>query len=74
MTSQSNHHILTEIEAAKYIGMSRGFLAQDRMNGHRKNRTPGPPFIRIGRTIRYLQDDLEQWLRQHRIVQKIIED
>ena len=57
MTRESNHHILTETEAAKYIGMSRGFLAQDRMNGHRKHRTPGPPFIRISRSIRYLQEE-----------------
>jgi hypothetical protein len=47
--------ILTEKEASEYIGMSRSFLRQDRMNGYRVNRTPGPPFIKIGRSIRYLK-------------------
>lgn len=56
--------VLTEIEAAKYIGMSRSFLAQSRMEGNREKRTPAPPFIKIGRSVRYLIDDLDQWLNQ----------
>mgnify|MGYP002145412790 CR=1 FL=1 len=62
-----NKEILTESEAAKYISMSRSFLSQDRMNGHRENRTPGPPFIKIGRAIRYHIKDLDMWLNEHRI-------
>lgn len=59
---------LSEIEAARYIGMSRSFLAQSRMEGQRDNRTPAPPFIKIGRSVRYLRDDLDQWLnRFHRL-------
>lgn len=53
---------LTEHEAAKYIGMSRSFQAQSRMDGRRDNRTPAPPFIKIGRSVRYLREDLDQWL------------
>lgn len=55
---------LTEIEAAKYIGMSRSFLAQARMDGRRDNRTPAPPFIKIGRSVRYLREDLDNWLNE----------
>jgi len=33
--------LLTEIEAAKYMVMSPGFLRQDRMNDFRKRRTNG---------------------------------
>jgi predicted DNA-binding transcriptional regulator AlpA len=58
---------LTEKEAAEYIGMSRSFLRQDRMNGYRSSRTPGPKFLKIGRSIRYLMDDLQTWLLQHRV-------
>ncbi len=61
-----NKEILTEKEASEYIGMSRSFLRQDRMNGYRTNRTPGPTFIKIGRAIRYSKSDLEQWLNLHR--------
>lgn len=28
--------------------------------------TPGPPFVKIGRTVRYLKEDLDTWLEQFR--------
>jgi hypothetical protein len=46
--------------------MSRSFLRQSRMNGKRKNRTAGPPFLKIGRKVLYLADDLDDWLLEHR--------
>ena len=46
--------------------MSRSFLRQSRMNGKRQNRTPGPPFLKIGRKVLYLADDLDDWLLEHR--------
>jgi len=62
MTSHLQKQALTEREAANYIGMSRSYLAQSRMDGHREHRTPAPPFIKIGRAVRYLRKDLDQWL------------
>ncbi len=53
----------TEQETAAYIGMSRSFLRQARMEGLRKKRTKAPPFIKIGRAVRYLKEDL--WLESH---------
>ncbi len=58
--------VFKEAEAATYICMSRSFLSQDRAYGTLANRTPGPKYIRIGRAIRYLKDDLDLWLEQHR--------
>jgi hypothetical protein len=58
--------LLTERQAAPYIGMSRSFLRQSRMNGERQNRTAGPPFLKIGRKVLYLADDLDDWLLEHR--------
>ena len=52
----------TEQETSAYIGMSRSFLRQARMEGQRKNRTVAPPFIKIGRSVRYLKEDLDRWL------------
>lgn len=60
--------ILTEDEAAKYIGMSRSYLNADRCNGHRAKRTKGPVFMKIGKAVRYRKDDLDAWLQQNRIV------
>lgn len=54
--------VLSEIETSQYIGMSRSFLRQARMDGNRDNRTTAPPFIKIGRSVRYLKEDLDQWL------------
>ncbi|HAU0791357.1 TPA: helix-turn-helix domain-containing protein [Legionella pneumophila] len=58
--------VFKEVEAANYICMSRSFLSQDRVNGTLKNRTPGPKFIKIGRSIRYLKEDLDIWLDEQR--------
>ncbi|MEO8401037.1 MAG: DNA-binding protein [Gammaproteobacteria bacterium] len=58
---------LTEKEASEYINMSRSFLRQDRMNGIRENRTQGPKFLKLGRSIRYLREDLDSWLLEHRV-------
>jgi len=58
---------MTEKEAAEYISMSVSFLRADRMNGVRKNRTRGPEFSKIGRTVRYMKDELDRWLDNHRV-------
>ncbi|RXJ70495.1 DNA-binding protein [Veronia nyctiphanis] len=62
----SDKRVYTEQETATYIGMSRSFLRQSRMEGHRQNRTEAPPFIKIGRAVRYLKEDLDNWLDSHR--------
>lgn len=62
ISSETPQRALSEKQAANYIGMSRSYLAQARMEGARKNRTPAPPFIKIGKSVRYLREDLDQWL------------
>ena len=54
--------LLSEKEASQYICMSRSCLRQARMDGNRENRTPAPPFIKIGRSVRYLREDLDSWM------------
>ena len=66
MNNQNTPRALTEQETSQYIGMSRSFLRQSRMEGNRTGRTPSPPFIKIGRSIRYLKDDLDNWLESFR--------
>ena len=58
---------LSEQDAAAYIGMSPAYLQRDRCEGVVGNRTPGPPFYRIGRRILYKQSDLDAWLEKHRV-------
>jgi len=66
MSSPELTHALTELQAAQYLSMSRSFLRQGRMNGDRENRTPTPPYLKIGRSVRYLKEDLDTWLEQFR--------
>jgi len=67
MSTTQNIHALSEKDAAIYIAMSRSFLRQGRMNGDREGRTSTPPYLKIGsRSVRYLKEDLDNWLEQFR--------
>lgn len=69
---EENEKILTEIEAAEYIRMSRSFLSKDRMNGYRHGHKQGPEFIKFGsRAIRYRKKDLDAWIVKNRIVREL---
>lgn len=59
--------LLTDPEAATYLGVSLSFLRQGRMEGRRANRCAGPPFIKLGnKAIRYDLQDLDAWLAANR--------
>lgn len=48
--------LLTESEAAKFIGMSNKWLSNQRWMGL------GPNYVRIGRSIRYRVSELESFI------------
>jgi len=58
--------LLTDYEAATYLGLSLSLLRQGRMEGRRANRCAGPPFIKLGKAIRYDLQDLDAWLAANR--------
>ena len=66
MVEEAQTRALGEADAARYIAMSRSFLRQSRMDGDRASRTPGPRYLKIGRAVRYLREDLDRWLEQFR--------
>lgn len=68
--------LISEADAARYLGVSRSFLRESRMNGIRKNRSEAPPFIRLGggRAIRYCVEDLDAWIDKHRVELKDYRD
>jgi hypothetical protein len=54
---------MTSPQAAVYIAMSDAWLRKGRMN-----RDPNaPPYLRIGKAVRYLAEDLDKWLRSRRV-------
>jgi len=61
---------LTEKEAAHYIGLGVGTLQKSRMNGKLTGRLPPPPFVKLGKAVRYLKADLDKWLESHRVVKE----
>lgn len=53
---------VNEKAAARYIGMSVSFLQKDRMNGVLANRTKGPRYLKVGKRVIYLREELDNWL------------
>ncbi len=54
-----NERLLTSREAATFLRVSESWLAKARVNAI------GPAFIRVGRSIRYRESDLLQWMKSH---------
>jgi hypothetical protein len=55
MPNPDSDALLNEAEAARFLNISPRTLQAWRSRGF------GPPFVRIGRAIRYRRCDLEQW-------------
>lgn len=51
--------LLTPNEAAKFLKVSLSWLAKARMRGD------GPPYIKFGKSIRYSEAALLEWLKSH---------
>lgn len=59
--------LLDEGPTAEYIGMSVAFLRKGRCVGIVGNRTPPPPYLKIGRKVKYARTDLDRWLAERRV-------
>jgi predicted DNA-binding transcriptional regulator AlpA len=49
--------LLTAKEAANFLRLSSSWLAKARMRGD------GPPYVKLGRSIRYREGVLVQWMK-----------
>jgi len=63
MSHEHHTQLLTEKEVSDRIRMSVAFLRRDRVEGKRSGRTQGPPFLRIGRSVRFRASDVDQWIK-----------
>lgn len=59
--------LLNDIEAAKIIGLKVQTLRNYRFHGK------GPAYVKMGRSIRYLEEDLKQYILENRIVPEVAE-
>jgi hypothetical protein len=65
MAVQENRPPLKERAAAEYLGVSASYLRHSRVRGTTKC-TDGPPYIKVGKAVRYLPQDLDSWLAARR--------
>lgn len=59
--------LMDEKRAAKYIAMSVAYLRAGRCTGVTGGTTPHPPYLKLGRAIRYQRADLDTWLAARRV-------
>ncbi len=58
MNNHSQIDLLLEPkETSKILGKSTSWLAKSRLTGD------GPPYVKVGRSVRYLKSGLETWLQ-----------
>ena len=57
-TTERSSPLLDTFEAARYLGVPRQTLAVWRTH----NKRCGPPYIRLGRHIKYRRTDLDAWI------------
>lgn len=57
----ANRRVLTEAQAAEYVSMSKHTLRS------RRFKSLQPNFLKVGRSIRYLQADLDSFVEACRI-------
>jgi len=53
--------IMPPTEAAEYVGLSESMMAKLRCLGG------GSAYFKLGRAVRYRQDDLDEWLATRRV-------
>jgi len=51
--------LVTPRDAANLLRVSESWLAKSRMRGD------GPPYVKLGRSIRYAEGALLQWIKSH---------
>lgn len=72
----SNNHVtrqisqmLTSTDAAQYLGISRRTLENSRCSGVLCS-VPCPKFRKMGKSVRYSREALDEWLSQFKALRK----
>lgn len=62
LQSVNPSRLLKDSEVQELLGVSRSFLAIGRMKGE------GPPYVRVGNSVRYNPDDLRTWIHEQTVI------
>jgi predicted DNA-binding transcriptional regulator AlpA len=57
--SATPQRLLTPKEAARLLNLSVSWLAKRRLAGD------GPPYVKLGGAVRYVEASLQQWMKAH---------
>jgi predicted DNA-binding transcriptional regulator AlpA len=55
-------NLLTPKQAARYLNLSVSWLAKRRLAGD------GPPYVKLGGAVRYVETSLQQWMKSQQRV------
>jgi predicted DNA-binding transcriptional regulator AlpA len=58
---KTHNRLLRQCDVAEIIGMSEAWLEQCRFQGR------GIPYIKLGRSVRYFEDDIQAWLEMNKV-------
>jgi predicted DNA-binding transcriptional regulator AlpA len=58
-TANTTNALLVPKEAATFLKLSLSWLAKSHQRGE------GPPYIKLGRSVRYSRSALLEWLKSH---------
>jgi predicted DNA-binding transcriptional regulator AlpA len=73
--TQETKRAFTEKQASEYVELATSTLRQSRCHGEREGKTPVPKHIKIGRSVRYLKEDLDTFLDEMReLTQSVSEE
>lgn len=64
MNVEHGDAVLTDKQATTYLNVNPQFLAKDRCTTRRI------PFVRVGRSIRYLRSDLDAFIGANRVASR----
>jgi hypothetical protein len=64
LSNEQLPQLLSEKQAACWLGVSVVFLRRGRSCGATGKRTPTPPFVRVGGRVYYRHSDLEVWISE----------
>jgi hypothetical protein len=62
LSNEPMPQLLSEKQAAAWLGVSVVYLRRGRSQGTTGRRTPAPNFVRVGGRIYYRRADLEAWV------------
>ena len=67
MPTDENDRLLTRVEVEERFGISKRFLEISAYRGE------GPPFVKIGRLVRYSAHDVVAWIEAKTVVPNKVE-